>query len=268
MTTTAAPKTARDRPPEEAAEDTSFARGLRILLTVADRRAIRADELSTLLDTPLSTVYRYLRTLGEFGFVERNGTTYGLGPRLLIGGGANVTTAALVQAADPILRMLTGETGETATLMRRIGLTAVCLAAAQPSTTLRVAIEPGAVFPLHVGPTPRVLLAYAPPEVVDELLADVRAGRRDAVDEAGLRDDLARIVATGIARGHDEASSDDEAPGVVTIAVPILRGDGIAGAIGVSGPSSRCDDAWRDRATRLLVDASANIRASLADRSP
>ena len=43
--------TARDRPPEEASEDTSFARGLRVLLTVADRGEVRADELSTLLDT-------------------------------------------------------------------------------------------------------------------------------------------------------------------------------------------------------------------------
>ena len=46
--------TARDRPPEEAAEDTSFARGLRVFLTIADRGEVRADELSTLLDTPLS----------------------------------------------------------------------------------------------------------------------------------------------------------------------------------------------------------------------
>ena len=65
--------TARDRPPEEAAEDTSFARGLRLLLTVADRGEVRADELSSLLEMPLSTVYRYLRTLGEFGFVDRHG---------------------------------------------------------------------------------------------------------------------------------------------------------------------------------------------------
>ena len=39
--------TARDRPPEEAAEDTSFARGLRILLTIADRGEIRADDLGS-----------------------------------------------------------------------------------------------------------------------------------------------------------------------------------------------------------------------------
>ena len=42
--------TARDRPPEEAAEDTSFARGLRVLLTIADRGEIRADDLGTALD--------------------------------------------------------------------------------------------------------------------------------------------------------------------------------------------------------------------------
>ena len=61
---------ARDHPPQEAAEDTSFARGLRLLLTVADRGDVRADELSSLLAMPVSTVYRYLRTLGDFGFVE------------------------------------------------------------------------------------------------------------------------------------------------------------------------------------------------------
>ena len=71
--------TALDRPPEEAGEDTSFARGLRVFLTVADRGEIRADELSTLLDTPLSTIYRYLRTLTEFGFVERQEGGYRLG---------------------------------------------------------------------------------------------------------------------------------------------------------------------------------------------
>ena len=41
--------TARDHPPEEAGEDTSFARGLRILLTIADRGEVRAEELSALL---------------------------------------------------------------------------------------------------------------------------------------------------------------------------------------------------------------------------
>src|ERR687898_3462227 len=96
--------TARDRPPEEAAEDTSFARGLRLLLTVADRGEIRADELSASLDMPLSTVYRYLRTLGDFGYVDSTGGSFPVGPQLLIGTGANVSSERLIRHADAALR--------------------------------------------------------------------------------------------------------------------------------------------------------------------
>ena len=103
--------TARDRPPEEAQEDTSFARGLRVLLTIADRGEIRADELSTLLETPVSTIYRYLRTLSDFGFIDRQGAGYRLGPRLVIGSGPNVTAEDLIRTADPVLRLLAVENG-------------------------------------------------------------------------------------------------------------------------------------------------------------
>src|SRR6478736_5234047 len=118
--------TARDRPPEEAAEDTSFARGIRLLLTVADRGEVRADELSSTLEMPLSTVYRYLRTLGDFGFVDRHVGVFRLGPKLLIGTGSNVSSERLIRHADGPLRMLVHETGETAIVVRRIGLSSVC----------------------------------------------------------------------------------------------------------------------------------------------
>ena len=74
------------------------------------------------LDMPLSTVYRYLRTLGDFGFVDRNGGLFRIGPKLLIGTGANVSSERLIRHADAALRMLVQETGETAIVVRRIGL--------------------------------------------------------------------------------------------------------------------------------------------------
>ena len=115
--------TALDRPPEEAAEDTSFARGLRVFLTIADRGEIRADELSTLLETPLSTVYRYLRTLTEFGFVERRRVATGSGQRLhLIGGGPTVSSRGAHPPRGPDPALLVDEaTGETAFIARRVG---------------------------------------------------------------------------------------------------------------------------------------------------
>lgn len=249
--------TARDRPPEEASEDTSFARGLRILLTVADRGSIRAEQLSTLLDTPPSTVYRYLKTLAEFGFVERDGSTYRLGPRLLIGG-ANVTAAELVHAAGPVLEALSAETGETAALLRRVGTSAICLAAAHPDRALRVAMEPGELHPLHVGAGPQVLLAFAPPEVLDEVVANAGDGDGPVRDPDALREALAEITEAGFALDLAEADGD-----VVALAAPVLRPDGIAAAIVVTGPASRCGEAWRRKVARRLPEAAAAIVAAL-----
>ena len=243
--------TARDRPPEEAAEDTSFARGLRVFLTIADRGEIRADELATVLDTPLSTVYRYLRTLTEFGFVERLDGGFRLGPRLHITVGTTVTSEELIRIADPILRMLVEETGETAIIARRIGTTAACLHEVPSRQALRVSIEAGGTLPLHAGAVSQVLLAYAPADVQRETLDGLPRLR-------ALRRDLATVAADGIARTEDEPT-----PGIVAIAVPVMQDDGIVAAIGLLAPSDRADLAWRHRAARLLPDAAAAIAGGI-----
>lgn len=243
--------TARDRPPEEAAEDTSFARGLRVLLTIADRGAIRADELGTVLETPLSTIYRYLRTLTEFGFVDRHDGGYRLGPRLLIGGGATVSSEELIRRADPVLAMLAEETGETAVISRRVGLAAVCLHQQQSAHALRVALEPGVASPLDIGAIALVLLAYAPPDVQDEVLGT-------APDPAARTAELDSIRADGIARSEGVAI-----PGVVAIAVPVMRDDGIVAALAVLAPEDRATLAWRTRSSRVLLDAAGAISRAL-----
>ena len=231
--------TARDRPPEEAGEDTSFARGLRVLLTIADRGEIRADELSALLGSPVSTVYRYLRTLSDFGFVDRSGSSYRLGPRLIIGSGTNVTAEELIRTSDPVLRLLEEETGETALIVRRIGLAAMCLHEVPSRQPLRVTIAPGESLPLQGGAFGKALLAFAP------------------ADEH-LRADLAEVVTSGVARSVGEVLS-----GTVAIAVPIFRHDGIVAAIGVTGPEARCGLAWRTRVAKLLPGAAGSIVGAL-----
>src|SRR4051812_33274407 len=249
--------TARDRPPEEAAEDTSFARGLRVLLTIADRGEIRVDELSALLDTPGSTIYRYLRTLTEFGFVDRTASGYRLGPRLVIGRGTNVSSEELIRVADPVLQSLAAETGETAVITRRIGLAAVCLQEAESAQPLRVHLAPGTSIPLHRGALAKVLLAYAPPEILEEFLAhEPKAPHAPRPKE--LKKELTAIVAAGVARSEGEFIT-----GTVTIAVPIIREDGIIAAIGVIGPDERCGLAWRTRVARILPGAAAGIIGSL-----
>ena len=256
--------TARDRPPEEAGEDTSFARGLRILLTVADRGEVRAEELAALLDTPTSTVYRYLRTLTAFGFVDRRDGRYLLGPRLVIGSGVRVTSEQLIRIADPVLRQLAAETGETAVITRRVGLSAVCLHRVESTQPLRVTLEPGSMAPLHAGATGRVLLAYTPPEIIEEVIArGLERVTRQSPDEPLLRSLLAETREAGVARSEGELIS-----GAVGIAAPIFRDGGIVGAVGVIGPAARCGLAWRNRAMHILPEAARTIMAGLEDDAP
>ena len=244
--------TALDRPPEEAAEDTSFARGLRVFLTIADRGEIRADELSTLLDTPLSTIYRYLRTLTEFGFIERQEGGYRLGARLhVLGAGRIVTAEELIRAAEPILADLTESTGETTFISRRIGLGAMSLAQQPSPESLRVVLEPGQTGPLHVGAVALVLLAYAPAEVADAALAEV-------VEAAAIRRALPRIVAAGFAK--DDGLT---VPGATTLAAPVLRDDGIVAALGVAAPTERASGRWQTRVRRSLRRATTDLERSL-----
>jgi DNA-binding IclR family transcriptional regulator len=244
--------TARDRPPEEAAEDTSFARGLRVFLTIADRGEMRADELSALLDTPLSTIYRYLRTLTEFGFIDRQEGGYRLGPRLhVLGAGPTVSAEELIRAADPILAQLSSETGETTFISRRVGLGALSLAQHASTHPLRVSVESGTVSSLDVGAVGQVLLAYAPDEIQDAALDEM-------ADADRMRAALPAVIAAGCAE-------DDGAtfPGAVTIAVPVLRDDGIIAAVALAAPSDRATHRAIVRARRALQDAAMRIEAAL-----
>jgi DNA-binding IclR family transcriptional regulator len=244
--------TALDRPPEEAAEDTSFARGLRVFLTVADRGEIRADELSTLLDTPLSTIYRYLRTLTEFGFLERQEAGYRLGARLhLLGTGPIVSAEELIRAADPVLAGVAEATGETAFISRRVGTGTMCLAQYPSAQPLRVVVDPGQVGPLHVGSVARVLLAFAPKEVQTAALAD-------AADADATRRQLPGIVSDSFARDQDATYA-----GAVTLAVPVLVNGEIVAAVAIAAPIERADRRWQARARGLLRRAAGGVEAAL-----
>jgi DNA-binding IclR family transcriptional regulator len=157
--------------------------------------------------------------------------------------------------------MLVHETGETAVVVRRIGLSCVCLHQVESDAALRVTLEPGDMSPLYAGALGRVLLAFAPAEVLDEVLAQDLVRITDATPtEDELRASLGTVVMTGLAVSDGELID-----GSVAIAAPVFREDGIVGAIGLLAPSFRCDQVARARAGRLVVEAARVINAALAD---
>src|SRR5207244_10918865 len=126
------------------------------------------------------------------------------------------------------------ETGETAIIVRRLGLAAVCLHEVPSHQPLRVTIAPSTALPLQSGAFGKALLAFAPPDILDEVLGLEPLPGPAAPDPDRLRTDLAEIVTTGVARSVGEGIS-----GSVAIAAPIFRADGIGAATGAPGPDAR-----------------------------
>jgi DNA-binding IclR family transcriptional regulator len=115
--------------------------------------------------------------------------------------------------------------------------------------------------PLYAGALGRVLLAFAPAEVLDEVLAQDLVRITEATPtEDELRANLGAVVMTGLAVSDGELIE-----GSVALAAPVFREDGIVGAIGLLAPSFRCDPGARARAGRLVVEAARAINAALAE---
>ena len=86
--------------------DTSLERGLRILSAIAETGETNAKNLAAALGLPLSTTYRYLKTLRSFELVEEFGGRYLPSSRLSSWSGAATTRSHLLDVGNKFLRDL------------------------------------------------------------------------------------------------------------------------------------------------------------------
>jgi DNA-binding IclR family transcriptional regulator len=168
-----------------------------------------------------------LATLQQIDVVEP-GSRRGLyrpGLGLVRLGGSVLTRFDERQLVMPVLESLRAETKETVHLALRRGFQAVFIERLQGERAHALAIKLGGVLPLHVGASPRALLAFEPEHFWDEYFADatIEAWTRTApATEAELREILAEIRRTGVS-----ISDEDVVVGVATVGAPIFdhRGD-------------------------------------------
>ena len=252
-------KAPRKKPQAAGGEGTSLERGLRVLLAVSDRGSVRVDSLVDQVGLPASTVYRYLRTLRELGLVEETEGWYQPGERLGKPGRA-VSNGTLAWAAKPILRTLAADTGETALITVRAGMSALCVEQVESPRHMRMAFEIGQVLPLQAGAASRVLLAYAPPDVIERALASSLTAYTPSTPDAGkLRRQLENIRATGFATSRGEFIA-----GAFAVAVPVFHGDTVVAGLALAGPAGRCTHKWQVAARPALGEAARSLSSLLA----
>ena len=247
----ASPRTGRS-------EATSFERGLRVLLAISDSGQARVDALVEQLGLPTSTVYRYLRPLRSLGLVTETDGCYRVGERLLAPD-RGLSNDVLTHLARPTLRALARDSGETAVLTIRVGMSALCLAQVESANPVRMAFEVGQVLPLQAGAASRVLLAYAPANVVATALSgDLPTYTPNTPDPKKLRRQLESIRALGFATSRGEFI-----PGAFAVAVPVFHGESVIAGLALAGPANRCSHEWQVTARPLLVEAGQALSARL-----
>ncbi len=251
--------TARSNGRSRAGEESSLERGLRVLLAVADREAVRVDALVEQVGLPASTVYRYLRSLRDLGLVEETDGWYRPGDRLAHPDRA-VANVTLASIAKPMLRELAAETGETALVTVRAGMAALCVEQAESPKHMRMAFEIGQLLPLHAGAASRILLAYAPPEVIDRALPEPLTTYTASTPDADkLRRQLDGIRATGCATSRGEFIA-----GAFAVAVPVFVDGSMVAGLALAGPATRCTHRWQVTARPALAAAARTLSEQLS----
>lgn len=231
------------------------------MICVAESGEVRADRIAEDVGVPLSTVYRYLRTLREVDLVEERDGSYLPGWRLQELSGQDLAHTRLVELGHTFLRDLRDATGETAVLTVRAGTHAMCLRQVESRHPMRMAFRVNQLLPLYAGAGQRVLLAHAPQTVVDRVLEQpVRHITPHTLDRSTILRGLERTRRTGYLVSHGELSQE-----AVAVAVPVFAGGEIVCSLTVAGPENRCGPSWQTYARATLTDAGHRLVDVLDD---
>lgn len=227
------------------------------------------SEIAAFTSLSRSTVHRILVSLANHGLVAQlpRSTDYCLGPRLLGLAETARQRLSLERQAEPAMTALRDVTGETvalhildATPARRTVAQVESLHALRRTYT-----DIGSALPPHQGAPGKVLLAFAPEPVQEQVLGgDLRSAvTRSKLDVAALRDELAGIRAAGYA-----LSLEERVPGVVGLAVPVRDHTGsVVAAMSVSVPALRAGMAELEALAPRAMEAADELSTQLGYRA-
>ena len=201
-----------------------------------DKAQFSIKEICEQLNFNLSTTYRILQTLEEYGYVSRlKNREYVVGTQALYLS-AIYTQSNHLEQIRPIVDRIRDMSGETASFFVEEEDKRICLYRAHSRDEIRHNIEQGSRLELNQGASGRIILAY---------------GKRKN-DKQGFYKDIRD-------KGYYLSINEHNAA-LFALAVPVVsNSDKFVGAIVVSGPISRFDDKQKITLLNLLIDQLKNI---------
>lgn len=238
---------------------TSVQKSCKLLkLFLRDQKEWGITELSKELQWSKGAVHKMLATLESEGFIKQNRLTrqYSLGYTCLELGNRVKRNNDWVSVARPYLERIAKLTKESVCLCVREGNEAIYMDKIDSPLPIRFIIDAYRRFPLYATSASRVILAFSPEEVKEQIMIEPLAAFTEhsmkSVQE--LRERIRRIEAQGY-----EISSNMRNVGVTGIAAPIYDSEGqVNASISLVGPSDRIDQ-HKEEWIQEVLQAAADI---------
>ncbi len=231
---------------------------------LASGRPVGVSEVARAVGITRTRAFRILKSLEARGYVEPDSETQGyrLGLKLLEMGEGVREQLDLRRVAAPFLEELARETGDVAHMLVLRGDMAVCIERYQGSHSLQGAAPIGMPLPLHVGASPKLLLAYLPEAEREAHLASMQFERltpNTITDPDTLRRHLVEVRAKGYSIDQENMEI-----GINAVGAPVRDHTGrVVAGVTVTTPVARWNDARRQTLINLTMQTAEAISAKL-----
>ncbi len=235
-------------------------------IVAAADEPMRFTDILRRSDQPRGTLHRQLSNLIEEGLLAVNRDhSYSLGIRLLKFASKAWAGNEFRTIAEPHLRRLHEQTGETVHLGVLRGLDVIYLDKVESRKAVRMYSQIGNASPVYCTGVGKAALSCLPQAELDRLLPRIvfhRYTEHTLTSIEALSAELAEIRRTGTAFDREEHEA-----GIRCVAAPIHSADRtfLAG-ISVTGPAYRVSDAALDAWAGLVRDAAHMVMDDMANR--
>lgn len=212
-----------------------------ILQAISEHPEISLNELSKRLSMPKSTLYRFLQTMVQLGYVaqDKNSTKYVLTHRLFQLSSNFFSYKDLIKIADKEMRLLESKVNETINLGVLKGAHVVYI---HKITSVRhvscTGTYVGSESPVHCTALGKVLLAWKPQ---DEILSIIKTMTFEGLTKNTITDSKQFIKELKHTQKKQYAiDNQEQEDGLICLAMPIFDMFGfVVAGLSISLPSSR-----------------------------
>jgi IclR family transcriptional regulator, acetate operon repressor len=225
---------------------------------VAAARPLVAQEISTALGIPVSSLSYLLATLVERSYLERDGRRYTPGAGL-VRLQAKTGGFGLADRVTPLVRTLRLQLNETVSFWVQSGWDVEPIATESSEQALRYAVITGTRLPMHALASGKALLAALPTDQLERYFSEVQRSQFTELtitNEAQLRRQLEDVRRTGFAHTDEEYSL-----GINGTGRAVLVSGKVVGALSVAIPKVRFTAELGERAKDLLSRTTALLAA-------